>query len=103
MFLTGGNALQTHESAAMNGGCGLVLVPEIKSGKAQYMDVDGSYAPLLSFYDRQIPAKSFRKAEDISKIRNCRIHILAAGVKEDWAAFVEKSGRTRDLWRVSFP
>ena len=82
-FLTGGNGLKTQASAAENGGCGIVLVPEIKSGKVSYSDADGSYAPLLSFYDRQLPGVSFRKAEDISMIQNCRIQIFAAGVKED--------------------
>ena len=42
-FLTGANGLQTQASAAKNGGCGLIFVPEIKSGKCRFTDIDGSY------------------------------------------------------------
>ena len=83
LFLTGGNGFQTQAIAAQNGGCGLVFVPEIKSGKARYTDLDGSYGPLLSFYDDFIPAKTYRKAEKIPCIPHCRIHLLAAGVIDD--------------------
>ena len=82
-FLTGANGLQTQATAAANGGCGLIFVSEIKHDKARYTDLDGSYGPLLSFYDRYIPGKSYRKAAKIPCIRNCRIQLLACGVKED--------------------
>ena len=94
LFLTGANGLQTQALAAQNGGCGLIFVPEIKHGKARYTDLDGTYGPLLSFYDDYIPGKSYRKAEKIPCIRNCHIHLLAAGVKDDWTSFVQKSGAT---------
>ena len=50
-FLTGGNALQTQSVAAKNAGCGMILVSEIKSGKAAYTDHSGAYTPLLDFYE----------------------------------------------------
>ena len=80
-FLTGRNCLQTHANASINGGGGLIFVPAMKSGRSRYTDAQGSYAPLLNFYDVTIPARSFRKAEDIPKIRNCRMQLFAAGVK----------------------
>ena len=82
-FLSGANGLQTQAAAASNGGCGLVFVPEIKFGKKRYTDLDGSYGPLLSFYDRYIPEKTYRRAERIPGIKNCRIHLMSAGVKSD--------------------
>ena len=91
-FLTGGNALQTQAAAAKNSGCGLVLVQEIKSGKTAYTDHDKSYTPLLTFYDVPVRGRSFRTAEEIQTINNCRIQICAARVKEDWITFVQKSG-----------
>ena len=91
-FLTGGNALQTQTSAANNAGCGLLLVPEIKSGTCRYIDTEGKYAPLLSFYDYRMSGETFRKAEDIPMIPKCQIHLVAAGVKEDWIPFVQKTG-----------
>ena len=92
VLLTGGNALQTQATAALNGGCGVIAISELKSGKAAYIDPDGSFGPLLSFYDDELPARTFRKAEDIPAIDNCRIQIVAAGVKEDWKDFFTKSG-----------
>ena len=93
-FISGGNSLQTHASASKNGGCGLLLIHEIKSGKSSYTDPEGSYAPILDFYEQTINGKTFRKAEIIYPITNCRIQMLAAGVKEDWIPFVQKSGPT---------
>ena len=61
VFLTGANGLQTQATAAGNAGNGLIFVPEIKSGKAKYTDLDGTYGPLLDFYERTIAAKSYRK------------------------------------------
>ena len=49
--------LQTQATAASNA-TGLLFVPEIKSGKAKYTDVDGTYGPLLSSYNTVIPGKS---------------------------------------------
>ena len=83
VFLTGGNGLQTQANAAANGGYGLIVVPEIKSGKARYTNAEGSYAPLLIFYDIPIARSTYRKAETIPAIKNCRIQLVAAGVKED--------------------
>ena len=92
VFLEGGNALQTQATAATNGGCGLICISEIKSGKCAYTDPDGSYGSLLKFYDEKLRARSFRQAEHIPRIGNCRIQMIAAGIKEDWVPFVEKSG-----------
>ena len=83
LFLTGANGLQTQAVAASNGGSGLIFVSEIKMGKSKYTALDGSYGPLLSFYERHIEEKTYRKAEKIPYISECRIHLLAAGVKED--------------------
>ena len=83
VFLTGGNGLQTQAHAAANGRCGLTVVSEIKSGKAWYTDAEGSYAPLIVFYDLPLASKTYRKAKIIPTIKNCRIQIVAAGVKED--------------------
>ena len=93
-FLNGGNALQTQTVAAKNAGCGMILVSEIKSGKAAYADPNGAYSPPLDFYDRQIQGSTFQKAEVISTISRCRIQLLGAGIKEDWIPFVERSGPT---------
>ena len=82
-FLTGANGLQTQATASSNSGCGLIFVNEIKFGKSRYTDLDGSFGPLLSFYDKYIPEKSYRKAIKIPCIRKCRIQVVAAGVKED--------------------
>ena len=82
-FLTGGNSLQTQAAAAKNAGGGLILVQEIKSGKSAYTDHTGSYTPLLTFYDVQVTGRSFRNADEIPTINNCRIQICAARVKED--------------------
>ena len=82
-FLTGGNASQRQTAASNNAGCGLILVPEIKSGKCRYTDTEGKYAPLFTFYEDKLSAETFRKAEDIPRIPKCQIHLLAAGVKED--------------------
>ena len=67
---------------------------EMKSGRSRYTDLYGSYGPLLSFYHMYIPEKSYRKADKIACIKNCRIHLIAGGVKEDWKSFVDKSGAT---------
>ena len=83
VFLTGANVLQTQANAATNGGCGLIAVSEIKSGKCRYTDADGSYGRMLDFYEGEVAARSFRKADDIPKIAKCGIHMVAAGVKED--------------------
>ena len=92
VFLPGGNGIQTHSEAAKNAGCGIIFVPEIKTGKSKYTDIDGSYGPLLSFYDKPLPGITFRKAEDIKDVDNCRVQIVAAGVVEDWTEFVNRSG-----------
>ena len=92
VFLTGANVIQTKAAAASNGGCGLILVSEIKNGKGCYTDMDGTYGTFLNFYDPDMAAESFRNAEDIPRIDKCRIQMIAAGVKEDWIQFVEKSG-----------
>ena len=94
VFLTGSNGIETQATAARNAGSGFIMVPEIKSGKARYTDFQGSYAPLLGFYDTHIPANSFRKADPIPVITNCRIQLLAAGVNEDYIQFIRKSGPT---------
>ena len=83
VFLTGANGLQTQATAAQNGGSGIIFVPEIKSGKGRYTDLDGSYGPLLSFHDTYIPERTYRKAQNIPCIPNCHIQMLAAGVNED--------------------
>ena len=93
-FLNGGNALQTQSVAATNAGCGMILVSEIKSGKMAYTDHTGSYIPILDFYERTIQGTTFRKAEVIPNIPQCRIQLLGAGIKEDWIPFVERSGPT---------
>ena len=92
VFLQGGNGLQTQSEAGMNGGSGIILVPEIKSGKRRYTDIDGSFAPLLSFYDNHLPGSTYRKADRVLDIQNCRIQLVACGVEEDWVDFVKKSG-----------
>ena len=92
LFLTGGTTLQTQANAAENGGCGLILVPEMKSGKGRYTNIDGSYGPLLDFYEESIHGISCRKADNIATVQKCRIHLLTAGVKNDWVDFVTKSG-----------
>ena len=92
VFLTGGNGLQTQAMAAMNGGCGLIAVSEIKRGKCTYTDPDGKYGSLLVFYDIDIAVRTFRKADDIPVIDVNRIQTVAAGVKEDWVSFVQNSG-----------
>ena len=83
VFLTGGNVLQTHATAACNAGCGLIVVDEIKSGRSRYTDPDGSYGTFLNFYDPDMKAKSYRNAKFIPKIDKCRMQMIAAGVKED--------------------
>ena len=83
VFLTGANGLQTQATAARSSGCGIIFVPEIKSGKGRYTDLDGSYGPLLSFHDTYILERTYRKAETIPCIPNCHIQLLAAGVNED--------------------
>ena len=94
VFLTGANGLQTQALAAANAGCGLINVPEIKSGKARYTDAEGTYAPILTFFDKPLASNTYRKADTIPEIKNCRIQIVAAGVKEDWAEFASKAGAT---------
>ena len=83
VFLTGANVLQTHATAAVNGGCGIIAVNELKSGKARYTDTDGTYGSMLNFADPEVDAKSYRKADFIPKIKKCRIQMVGAGVKED--------------------
>ena len=83
VFLAGGNGIQIHADAAANDGTGVIFVPEIKSGKSKYTNIDGSYGPLLSFYDIQVPGSTFRKAANIPDIGNCRIQVIAAGVLKD--------------------
>ena len=92
VFLTGANGLQTQAMAAENAGCGLISVPEIKSGKTRYTNADGSYAPLISFYDKPMGSNTYRKAQAIAKVSNCRIQIVAAGLKKDWMQLVKRSG-----------
>ena len=83
VFLTGGNVLQTQYHAAVNGGCGMIIVNEIKNGKVRYVDHDGSYGSLLTFYDKAVHARTFRQAEAIPAMKNCRMQLIAAGVKDD--------------------
>ena len=47
VFIPGGNGLQSQSEAANNAGCGIIFVPEIKTGKRNYTDIDGSYGPTL--------------------------------------------------------
>ena len=49
------NSIQIHAEAAKNAGCGIIYVPEIKTGKNMYTDHEGSYGPLLAFYDDHVP------------------------------------------------
>ena len=70
VFLTGGNALQTQSTAALNGGCGLISISEIKSGKCRYTNPDGTYGTFLKFYDPNLGGHSFRQAEEIPRIEN---------------------------------
>jgi len=93
IFLTGGNVRETWATAAANGGCGLITVNEIKTGKSRYTEPDGSYGTLGEFYDPELGGRSFRKADNIPRIDKCRIQMIAAGVKEDWVTFITKSGR----------
>ena len=83
VFLPGGNGLQMQTEAGLNGGCGIVNIPEIKTGKAKLTDGVGSYGPMLSFYDDNIPGTTFRKADEIVDMENCRIQLVAAGVIDD--------------------
>ena len=83
VFLSGGNALQITAEASRNGGCGIVAVTEMKNGKGKYTNPDGSYGPLLNFFDEQISGTTFRQAEKILTMSNCRIQLIAAGVCED--------------------
>ena len=83
VFLPGGNGLQTQAQAASNAGLGIIFVPEIKTGKSKYTDIDGSYGTFLAFHDPQIPGETFRKAVKILDIDVCRIQLVAAGVPED--------------------
>ena len=93
MFLTGANVLQTQATAAGNGGCGIIAVNELKSGKSRFTDTDGSYGSMLDFADPDVKAKSYRQAEYIPEIKMCRMQMIGAGVKEDWISFIEKSGK----------
>ena len=61
-------------------------------GKSKYTNMDGSYGPLIHFYDQQVPGVTFRQAETIPDMDNCRIQIMAAGVANDLSDFVHKSG-----------
>ena len=53
---------------------------EIKGGKVRYTNPDGSYGTFLEFYDPEVEGRSFRQAEDIPRIDQCRIQMVAAGV-----------------------
>ena len=92
VFLPGGNSIQIHAEAAKNNGCGIIYVPEIKTGKNKYTDPEGTYGPLLAFYDDHVPGITFRKAEDIGDIDDCRLQVVAAGVTDDWEDFIKRSG-----------
>ena len=94
VFLTGSNGIQAQARAAQNAGSGFIMVPEIKSDKERHTDFETSYAPLLCFYDTNILANLYRKADTIAVIKNCRIQLHAAGVKEDYIQFICKSGPT---------
>ena len=52
-------------------------------GKSKYTNMDGSYGPLIHFYDPQVAGVTFRQAETIPDMDNCRIQIVAAGVAND--------------------
>ena len=92
VFLPGANGLQSHSEAASNAGCGILYVPEIKCGKTKYTDFEGKYAPLLTFHDTEMQGVTYRKAEGIPDIDNCRIQLVAAGIPEDWVDFIKKAG-----------
>ena len=92
MFLEGGNGLQTQAEAGKNGGCGLIVVHEIKNGKKKYTDAEGGYGPFIHFYDPKIAGISYRKAEDVLVMDNCRLQLIAEGVHQDWIDFVKKAG-----------
>ena len=83
MFLSGANAIQVQTEAGCNAGCGIIFVPEIKRGKNKYTDVNGTYGPLLTFYDPTMDGKTFRTAETILDVTNCRLQLIAAGVPSD--------------------
>ena len=92
VFITGANAIQVQTEAGRNAGCGIIFVPEIKRGKTKYTDVKGTYGPLLTFYDTPMAGKTFRTAEVILDVPNCRLQLIAAGVPGDQSEFVEQSG-----------
>ena len=83
IFLSGGNGLQMQTEAGLNAGCGIVNIAEIKTGRSKLTDGVGTYGPLLCFYDDAIPGTTFRKADKIEDIENCRIQVVAAGVVDD--------------------
>ena len=60
----------------------MIVVSEIKSGKAAYTGYSGAYTPLLDFYDPQIQGTTFRKAEVIPTITQCRIQLLGDGLRK---------------------
>ena len=49
VFLRGGNGLQNQNEAASNGGCGVIAVNEIKSGKSRYTNIDWFIFAILIF------------------------------------------------------
>ena len=97
VFLTGANVLQTQYTAATNAGCGMILVNEIKNGKSRYTNLDGSYGSLLTFYDKPVLGRTFRQAQAIPAMKNCRMQLIAAGVLDDWVSFIERSGRNSGM------
>ena len=48
-----------------------------------HTDPAGGYGTLLKFHDPELGARSFRQADDIPPIENCRIQLVATGVKDD--------------------
>ena len=83
VVLPGENSIQIQAEASRNAGCGIIFVPELKTGKAKYNDCEGKYCPLLAFYEDKVPGETFRTAETIFDINNGRIQLIGAGVPED--------------------
>ena len=46
---------------------------------------------------------SFRQAEDIPRIENCRIQLIGTGVKDDWKPFLDKAGKDSGMFARIIP
>ena len=75
--------MQITSEASKNGGCGLIVVSEMKNGIGKYTNPDGSFGPLLSYHDPSISGSTYRKADEIYDIPKCRIQMVTAGVRDD--------------------